>query len=294
MATLNDYLTQVENLLHDSSNVFWTQQQLTTYINEARERTVRDTGCLRVIQNTQTPIAAYNPYAATTPPSYNNTTPATTWTANTAVTAGQYVFSNIYIYQYQTSGTSGSTAPAYPTGTNIFPPSTTFADGTATLLYVQNAEIIPFASLPQGISTYDVVNINLYWGNSRIPMRYLPWTNFTAQLRYWQNYVGRPICFSVYGQQQIYIAPVPDQSYYIEIDTNVLPTALSLSSPNAVDSIIDPYNTSVQYYAAYKAKFYEQSYGEAEIFKQEYNKHILNILNSTFTRRIPDPYSNGG
>jgi len=50
----------------------------------------------------------------------------------------------------------------------------------------------------------------------------------------------------------------------------------------------------VQYYAAYKAKFYEQSYGEAEIFKQEYNKHILNVLNSTFTRRIPDPYSSGG
>jgi len=288
MPTLSDYLTQVEYLLHDANNNFWTVSQLTGYINEARSQLVRDTGCLRTVQNTSTPIASSNPYLSTN----TNTTPATPWVASTAVTAGQYVFSNIYIYQYQTSGTSGTAAPAYPTGTNIFPPTTTFPDGTATLLYVQNAEIIPFQALPQGINTVDILNINLYWGNSRIPMRYLPWSDFTSQLRYWQNYIGRPICFSVYGQQQIYIAPVPDQSYYIELDTVILPQPLTTLSQ--VDTILDPWSTAVQYYAAYKAKFYEQSYGEAEIFQQQYNKKVLNVLNSTYTRRIPNPYSSGG
>lgn len=288
MPTLDNYLTQVEYLLHDSNNNFWTQPQLTGYINEARSQLVRDTGCLRTVQNTSTPIASSNPYLSTN----TNTTPATPWVASTSVTAGQYVFSNIYIYQYQTSGTSGTAAPAYPTGTNIFPPTTTFADGTATLLYVQNAEIIPFQALPNGINTVDILNINLYWGNSRIPMRYLPWSDFTSQLRYWQNYIGRPICFSVYGQQQIYIAPVPDQSYYIELDTVILPDPLTTLSQ--VDTILDPWSTAVQYYAAYKAKFYEQSYGEAEIYQQQYNKKVLNILNSTYTRRIPNPYSSGG
>ena len=286
MATLNDYLSQVENLLHDVNNVFWTQNQLTTYINEARERTVRDTGCLRNLQTTTAPLA-YNSTALT------GVSP-TAWAGNTAVTAGQYVFSNIFNYVYTQSGTSGSSAPAYPSGSSPFPPSTPFADGTAQLQYVSNCEIIPFNALPQGINVYDVVNINLYWGNSRIPLRYLPWSNFTAQLRYWQNYVGRPICFSVYGQQQIYIAPIPDQQYYIEVDTNILPSPLVLTNPNVTDTIIDPYSTAVQYYAAYKAKFYEQSYGESEIFKQQYDKHILNVLNSVFTRRIPDPYSSGG
>ena len=288
MPTLSNYLTQVEYLLHDANNNFWTVDQLTGYINEARSQLVRDTGCLRTVQNTSTPIASSNPYLSTN----TNTTPATPWVASTAVTAGQYVFSNIYIYQYQTSGTSGTAAPAYPTGTNIFPPTTTFPDGTATLLYVQNAEIIPFQALPQGINTVDILNINLYWGNSRIPMRYLPWSDFTSQLRYWQNYIGRPICFSVYGQQQIYIAPVPDQSYYIELDTVILPQ--SLTTLDQVDTILDPWSTAVQYYAAYKAKFYEQSYGEAEIFQQQYNKKVLNVLNSTYTRRIPNPYSSGG
>jgi len=218
MATLNDYLSQVENLLHDVNNVFWTQNQLTTYINEARERTVRDTGCLRTLQTTTAPLA-YNTSTST------GVSP-TLWQGNTAVTAGQYVFSNIYTYVYTQSGTSGSSAPAYPTGTNPFPPTTPFADGTAMLQYVGPAEIINFNSLPQQLNVYDIVNINLYWGNSRIPLRYLPWSNFTAQLRYWQNYVGRPVCFSVYGQQQIYIAPIPDQQYYIEVDTNILPNPL--------------------------------------------------------------------
>jgi hypothetical protein len=61
--------------------------------------------------------------------------------------------------------------------------------------------------------------------------------------------------------------------------------------PSVPDVIIDPYTTPVAFYAAYKAKYKEQSYGEAEIYKQEYAKHVQAALNSTYTRRIPDPYS---
>jgi hypothetical protein len=70
-----------------------------------------------------------------------------------------------------------------------------------------------------------------------------------------------------------------------------MPTALSPTDPSVTDSIVDPYTTPVAFYAAYKAKYKEQSYGEAEIYKQEYGKHVNAVLNSVFTRRIPDPYS---
>jgi len=200
------------------------------------------------------------------------------------------LFSNIFIYEVTTSGTTGSDAPPYPASGYAFPPSTAFTDGTAQLTYSGPAEIIPFATLSNG-TTLDILNVNIYWGNSRIPLRYLPWSNFNAQLRYWQNYVGRPICFSVYGQQQIYIGPVPDQAYDVEIDSTILPTPLSLATSNAVDPIQDPYTTPVAFYAAYKAKYKEQSYGEAELYKQEYIKHVQAVLNSVYTRRIPDPYS---
>jgi hypothetical protein len=277
MATLSSYITEVQRLLHDANAVFWSTSELTDYINDARERVARDTGCLRTLQITSTPIS-------------NTGVPASIWTAGQAVTAGQFVFSNIFIYQVTQSGTLGTTPPPYPAANYTFPPSTPFTDGTAQLTYSGPAEIIPFATLSNG-TTLDILNVTIYWGNSRIPLRYLPWSNFNAQLRYWQNYVGRPVCFSVYGQQQIYIGPVPDQSYPVEIDTTILPTALSLNTPNAVDPIQDPYTTPVAFYAAYKAKYKEQSYGEAEIYKQEYLKHVQAVLNSVYTRRIPDPYS---
>jgi len=278
MATLSSYITEVQRLLHDANAVFWSTSELTDYINEARERVVRDTGCLRTLQVTSTPIS-------------NTGVVAINWANGLTVTAGQFIFSNVFIYQVITGGVLATNAPPYPSGNNAFPPSTPFTNGTATLQYSGPAEIISLAALPNGIQTLDVMNVTLYWGNSRIPLRYLPWTQFNAQLRYWQNYVGRPICFSTYGQGQLYIAPVPDQSYSIEVDTVILPNPLTLTNPSVVDNIVDPYTTPVAFYAAYKAKYKEQSYGEAEIYKQEYAKHVQAVLNSVYTRRIPDPYS---
>ena len=291
MATLNNYITEVQRLLHDANANFYSTAQLTDYINSARERVVRDTGALRTIQVTQVPcqVPATN--------TINSATPAqpTAWVANSTVTANTFVFSNIFIYQYITGGTSGSSAPPYPNATNNhynnYPPSTAFADGTATLQYVGNCENIFYAAMPQGSQTLDVINVNLYWGNTRVPLDYLSWTDFNARLRFWQNYIGRPLAYTTYGQGNIYVGPVPDQTYQIEIDTVILPTALVQTNGNATDPIVDPYSTAVKFYAAYLAKFYEQSYGESEIFKQEYLKQATSILNTTFTRRIPSVYS---
>lgn len=154
---------------------------------------------------------------------------------------------------------------------------------------IQNQESYSFSALPQGSLTLDIVNINLYWGNSRIPLRYLPWTQFNAELRYWQNYVGRPIAYSMYGSQTFYVGPVPDQYYAIELDSIVQPT--DLVNQSDVDTIPLPFTEPVPFYAAYTAKYKEQSYGEAEIFKNEYIKKVQNVLVTQFQRRMPDPYS---
>jgi len=279
MATLSSYLTEVRRLLHDANGVFWSDSELTDDINDGRERVVRDTGCLRTLTISYTPITPTG-------------TAATAWSSGLVVTSGDYIFSNIFTYQVTTSGTLGTTAPAYPSVSGGFPPSTAFANGTAYLTYYAPCEIIPYSAINTTNQILDTLNVTIYWGNSRIPLRYLPWSLFNAQLRYWQNYVGRPVCFSIYGQQQIYIGPVPDQSYMMEVDTVILPLPLSQSNSSAVDPINDPFTTPVAFYAAYKAKYKEQSYGEAEIYKQEYNKHVQAAINSSFTRRIPDPYSN--
>lgn len=279
MATLSGYITEVRRLLHDANGNFYSDTELTDYVNAGRERVARDTGCLRKLQVSQTPIA---------PAGYTGTPVA--WAANTAVAQNDLIFSNIFTYKVTTAGITGDNPPQYPLQGGVFPPSTPFANGTAQFQYAGNCEIIPFVSLPESIQTLDVLNINVFWGNSRYPLSYLPWTQFNAQLRYWQNYIGRPVAFSVFGQNQIYISPVPDQAYTIELDTTVLP--VPLVSGSDTDTIIDPYTTPVAYYAAYTAKFKEQSYGESEIYYQQYVNKVRSVLNTTFTRRLPDPYSN--
>jgi len=206
--TLSGYITECRRLLHDANANFYSNPELTDYINQARQRLVRDTGCLRT---------------------------------------------------YQTSAT------------------------------VTNQEVYTFASLPNAAYTMDVININIIWGNSRIPLRYMPWTQFNAELRFWQNYIGRPIAYSMYGPTSFYISPVPDQVYVMELDTVILPTPLVTDAQ--VDEIPDPWTSPVAFYACYKAKFKEQSYGEAEIFKQEYTRQAQSVLATTYTRRMPSPYS---
>ena len=208
MSALSDYITECRRLLHDANGVFYSDQELTDYINAARKRLVRDTGILRKIQTDAT---------------------------------------------------------------------------------IANQETYSFATLASGLKTIDLININLYWGNTRIPLRYLPWTQFNAELRFWQNYVGRPIAFSMYGLNEYYLAPVPDQVYVTELDTVILPN--DLVDDTSIEQIPDPFTSPVAFYACHQAKYKEQSYGESEIFKQEYTKRTQNVLASTYTRRMPNPYS---
>jgi len=207
---LSDYITECRRLLHDANGNFYSDSELTDYINQGRVRLVRDTGCLRT---------------------------------------------------YQTSSVA------------------------------QNQEVLLTSSLPSGTSTLDIINFNLIWGNTRIALQYMPFTDFNARLRYYQNYTGRPIAYSMYGQTSIYLGPVPDQTYSVELDTVIMPTALTTSSPT--ETIPDPYTTPVAFYACHKAKYKEQAYGESEIFSQEYKNQVKAVLSSVFTRRITTPYLMG-
>ena len=207
---LSDYITECRRLLHDANGNFYSDSELTDYINQGRVRLVRDTGCLRT---------------------------------------------------YQTSSVA------------------------------QNQEVLLTSSLPSGTSTLDIINFNLIWGNTRIALQYMPFTDFNARLRYYQNYQGRPIAYSMYGQTSIYLGPVPDQTYSVELDTVIMPTALTTSSPT--ETIPDPYTTPVAFYACHKAKYKEQAYGESEIFSQEYKNQVKAVLSSVFTRRITTPYFMG-
>ena len=53
--TLAGYITDTRRLLHDVNANFWTDAELTSYINDGRNTLVRDTGCNRVLQSYNAP-----------------------------------------------------------------------------------------------------------------------------------------------------------------------------------------------------------------------------------------------
>ena len=207
--TLQTYLNETQRLLHDAGNQYWSVSELTDYINDARNRTVADTGCNRVLQS-------------------------------------------------------------------------------STLL--QGQEAYPYSGFPQGNSTIDVLNVTVLWGNSRIVLGQMPFSEFNPKFRTYINLQSRPVCFARYGQSSIYVGPIPDQTYTVELDTVCTPTALVLNT-DLETGLVYPYTTPVAFYAAYKAKYKEQSYTEAAKFHEEYVSKCKEALVQTMTRSIPSLYT---
>ena len=167
---LSQYITEVRRLLHDAAGNFWSDTDLTAYINSARERVVRDTGCLRYIrqvnflQNAETfnlsqlPNGYLDSVTVTSGGSgYANAAPTVTVAAPSSAlgvnaTAQAILDSTGDYVQYisvTNPGSGYSTAPAITVTGN--------ATATATL-----------ANTPA--RNLDVLNVNIYWGNSRVPL----------------------------------------------------------------------------------------------------------------------------
>lgn len=146
----------------------------------------------------------------------------------------------------------------------------------------------------KGTSAVDTLNITVIWGQTRIPMRWATWTQFNAYFRTWVSNQSRPAVFSNFGvgpSTTFYVQPVPDQTYSAEIDYFYVPEALV--DGTSVDELVYPYNDAVQFFAAYRAKFKTQSYGEADLFMQQYKMTAAWAITAGYTRRMPSPYSNG-
>jgi hypothetical protein len=155
--------------------------------------------------------------------------------------------------------------------------------------YNPQAAIATATNFTAGDTVIDVLGISIYVNNTRYKMQYMAYTQFDARLRYWVSYQQWPCVFSRVGANTIYVGPIPNQAYVSDWDCAVQPAPLALSTDP--ETIPAPFLEPVQYWAAYKAKFKEQSLGECAIFEAQYNKILLRCAKAFMTRVIPDPYA---
>ena len=275
--TLQTYITQCQRLLHDASSNFWSVGELTDYINEARSRVAADTGCSRSLQsivlNVQTCTGVGDGTGTITgiTPS-----PDQTWIGSSIAGSGL------------TGIVSSNPIIQTVTGTTITISGTATA-GAVTFTYYQEA--YPFTSVPTptGTSIIDIANITAIWGNTRYTLQYKDWSMYNAQMRSYVAFQQRPVMYSIFGQNTVFIGPIVDQPYVTEWDCVLNPAPLAQLTD--VENITYPYTDPVPYYACHLAKIKDSSWDEAKVFQEEYFNKIKHAIAASAMRRIPNIYA---
>ncbi len=283
-ASLQTWINSVRRLLHDSTGQYFTDQQLTDYINTARKRICADTKCSRLLQTIYL-SAGIESYQFGSVTGFNITNGGSGYTVAPTVTITS-VSGDTGISATATATVSNGavTAINITNGGSLYmnPPLVTFSGTGAGA--AATASVIPF-------STYDILNVGLIWGATKIQLDWMPFGKFTTNMRAWTTYRQRPSVFSIYGQNLMYVGATPDQTYQCDLDTIVSPNPLA--NVTDLETIMFPFDQPITYYAAYMAKLQEQSMDDANKFKATYDRMVQDAIRSSFTRRIPSMYTGG-
>jgi hypothetical protein len=285
LTTLANYTTYVQRLLHDSSFQFWTQTELTDFINVARNRLVRDTGCVRVMQSVMisTQVEKY-PFGSVTGALIVSGGSGYTSSPSVAITGGTgtgaTASAKILNGQVnQVNITSGGTGYSIMTQGAVAPTITFTGGGGSGAAAVAN--VLDNQSI-------DMIRAMLIWGTTRIALSYRTWGDFNSVWRYTTQFIGRPQVVSLYAYNTAYVAPPPDQPYLVEWDTVCLP--LPLIDSTTPETIPFVFQEPIPYYAAYMAKIKAQNNKEADEFLQRYKQQRAAANASVFTKRTRSEY----
>lgn len=262
---LQDYLNQVQILVHDQSNLDYSTSELTGFINNARNRVALDFACVRQYLTGLTTVVNLGIYpisgavggALVTAGGSYATAPTVTFAAPPAggvQALGSPVMSGVA----PTLAVSSIAMTQWGSGYSAAP-AITFSSGAAAATATALINVIDFHS------------VSYLFGTMRTYLQWKPFNYFNAVFRSNTTSAGPPSVWSQYIEQnQFYLYPVlPDQAYPLEIDAFVLPNPLVNTSD--VDSQINlPINDCVQYYAAYVALLKAQNFEQADYYNKRY------------------------
>lgn len=282
---LTSYITATRRLLHDAGAKYFTDAELTSYINSARSRIALDTGSIRslitfFLSASQESYPYQGAVAALTITSAGDSYTAAP-TVSFATGGGSGVTATASI----SSGTvSALTITANGTGFTAAP-TVTLTGGTAGTTASATATIM---------TALDILGITVNYSNSWITLAYTYFTEFQAKARYYRSITGMPALWSqgppsgTGGGRAFYIFQIPSMSYQCDIDAVVTPNPLV--DDTTVEQLTYPETDLVPYYAAYLAKYNQQQFEESANFMRIYDELLRRGQASKYQRRIPNPY----
>lgn len=287
MTTLQSYIDQVRDLVRDPNNNFWSDTQITSYVNRARKQVAKEAQCVRILP------------------------PSTAYVLSIAVTAGGsgYTTATVTISDPDATGQNYTTATATATvlagavtaiavvvaGTGYVDTPTVTIDGdgtgataTATLsphvATVSSQETYAFSTfnaviqslVPGAGDVLGVQSIAVSWGAMKPTLDRTDWTSLQAYARsYNLGFMNYPKVWAQYGQGAngtVYLWPIP--SLVSQMDVDCYCSVADLSASQTVDLIPEPWDQPVVYYAAYFCYMNAQRKTDAGMAKGEYERLI--------------------
>lgn len=297
---LSDYIAQVRVLIHDPNSSDYSDAQLTTIINEMRIRVAQELRCCKQFLTGLNTISQQETY------------PLSGFVGGVIVNAGgtNYATATTASFINAVGDTTGSGAAAAVTVVSgvITQILMTNWGGGYTLtptLTLQNVGSGSGANLSviAGLGIIDVLQMTCLWNGApsslSVTYNWLSFGVFQAFCRMYRQFFSNPGAFTVhYGTisptsrtqlaQRVFMFPIPNQAFPLEIDALTLPVALALATD--VDyQLIPPWNDAVQYLAAQKCYLGLQQYSQADEMLSLYRGRLM-TLPTGYARRVHSFY----
>src|SRR5712691_4812426 len=295
---LQDYVNDVQELLHDTTASVWPLSRVISRINEARLDAARDMHCVRInvtgiqliqgveIYNLNGAVAGATITSAGSNYGAGKTVPITFSAApaggTTALATGVLTGGSLTAINMTRWGTGYTAVPTITIGG-----IGSGAAATPVTLFRSNPLSTAIGN-PLTITT-----ISYLWNAQRRTLLYQNFILFQAYARMWQTpFFNAPpgVWTHVQQQQLVYIQPPPDQLYLAEWDMIFMPAPLvSLTDVDA--DIADPWDRAVQFGAAARLLNKLRNMSQVQSMRQEYDAFVPHIITTSGGYRIPNIYN---
>lgn len=300
---LTEYLTNTRDLLHDPTAQYYSDADLTNYINRGRKRIALRGQCVRILLSGGTITALTinsggSGYAGNLTVTISGAGQQATATGTIGAGSVATVTLNNGGWGYITGSSTTVTAAGSTSGTNATF-NTTINNSLTT---VPGQEVYTFATAnvlaatsPGVLQIWGVLSVASAWGaNAAMKPILMPkiWTDFQAYFRSYNNGMQNyPTVWAQYAQGvkgSIYLWPLPSQ--FSQMDWDCWCEPIPLVDDTTFEAIPEPWTEAVPYYAAYLAYSNAQRAEDSKMMQQMFETYIKEAQAASLPAFVPDYY----
>lgn len=302
---LSQYITDVRDILNDANANFYTDAELTRWINKGREQIAQDAQCIRYIPKNSGVVASYTVTAGGT--GYTAATVSvaapsgmgmtlTTATATATVLAGAVTAVTVVLpgAGYVTPPTVTITGNG--TGARATAVLTPFMSANAGQEVYNFSTINGFLASVSGLkSVFGIQTIAVSWGSNKPVLQKWDWSSLQAYARSINiGYQNFPTCWAQYGQGttgSFYLFPIPSQQNQMDIDCYCMP--IDLVDDTSIDLVPSPFDEAVAWWAVYLAYRKSQRTNDSNEAMAQYKQYAISARTVVSPAVVPSFYAEG-